>query len=67
LAEVTLTLYGSDHCSATTDTQGTYTFADLSAGTYTVTPSRAGCIGMPATRQVTVGGWPAALSPKSSS
>ncbi len=41
--------------SATSDAAGDYTISGLSAGTYTVTPSKSGCTFTPASRSVTVG------------
>ncbi len=56
VAGVTLTLAGPGACTGTTTTQsaGTYFFARLGAGTYTVTPSKAGCTFSPPSANVTV-------------
>ncbi len=40
--------------TATTDASGNYTFSDLAAGTYTVTPSKSGYTFSPASRTVSV-------------
>lgn len=41
--------------SATSDASGNYTISNLAAGTYTITPSKAGCTFSPASQSVTVG------------
>lgn len=41
--------------SASSDASGNYTIAGLAAGTYTVSPSKAGCTFSPASQSVTVG------------
>lgn len=42
LADVTIVLGGAESDTTTTNDNGEYTFADLPAGTYTVTPTREG-------------------------
>jgi len=52
VAGVTVTADGQ---TDTTDANGDYAIGGLAAGTYTVTPSKDGCIFDPASREVTVG------------
>jgi len=51
---VTITLSGASSATATTSANGTYTFAGLRNGSYTVTPSLAPYAFTPASRNVTV-------------
>jgi len=51
---VTLTLTGDAAGSTTTSSDGSYTFAGLSNGTYTITPSLTGYIFTPASQTVTI-------------
>jgi uncharacterized protein (DUF2141 family) len=53
-AGVTVALGGAASLSTTTASDGTYSFAGLANGTYTVTPSKAGYTFTPASRSVTV-------------
>lgn len=55
---VKLTLSGPDGCTDTTMTNalGKYAFKDLTNGTYTVTPRKAGCTFTPPSREVTIAG-----------
>ncbi len=55
-AGVTLTLGGAASNTATSAADGTYAFAGLANGSYTVTPSKAGFTFTPASRSVTVAG-----------
>jgi hypothetical protein len=52
---VTITLGGGATATTTTTAEGTYALNGLVAGTYTVTPSRAGFTFTPASRQVVLG------------
>jgi Carboxypeptidase regulatory-like domain len=56
IPDVTLTLSGSGGCQDTTTTNATghYVFRTLGSGTYTVTPEKAGCTFIPASRTVTL-------------
>jgi hypothetical protein len=56
LPEVTVTLTGPDGCRETTTASsvGHYAFRKLGSGTYTLTPARAGCTFVPASRTVTL-------------
>ncbi|HEY6000167.1 MAG TPA: carboxypeptidase regulatory-like domain-containing protein, partial [bacterium] len=56
LAGVTMTLSGAAGGTTTTDASGSYQFAGLLNGSYTVTPSRAGYIFAPTNAAVTVAG-----------
>ncbi|HEY6874311.1 MAG TPA: carboxypeptidase regulatory-like domain-containing protein [Geobacteraceae bacterium] len=56
LAGVTMTLSGAGSGTATTGTNGSYSFAGLANGTYTVTPSAAGYRFSPTSKSVTVSG-----------
>ncbi len=51
---VTLTLSGAGTGTAQTDGSGNFTFSGLLAGTYTVTPSKAGLAFTPANQSVTI-------------
>ncbi|HJV49344.1 MAG TPA: carboxypeptidase-like regulatory domain-containing protein [Geothrix sp.] len=53
---VTITLSGAKTAMTTTDASGTYTFADLADGDYTMTPSLGGYVFNPEARGATVGG-----------
>lgn len=53
---VSVALTGASAASTTSDASGKYTFAGLSNGAYTVTPSRAGYLFNPTSIAVTVGG-----------
>jgi len=55
-AGVTINLTGTSTATATTDSSGNYTFAGLSNGTYTVTPSKSGYSFSPSSQPVTVNG-----------
>jgi Right handed beta helix region len=50
---VTMTLSGETSATITTDSSGNYSFNDLSAGSYTLTPGKSGFSFSPASRQVT--------------
>ncbi len=52
----TLTLSGGASGTTTVDGSGTFSFAGLFDGTYTVTPSKAGSVFLPASQSVTVSG-----------
>ena len=52
-AATTVTLSGATSATATTDRSGKYTFSGLSAGSYTLTPSKTGFTFSPSTRTVT--------------
>ncbi len=56
LAGVTMALSGTASGTATTDTNGNYTFTGLVNGTYTVTPSLSGYTFSPSSATVTVSG-----------
>lgn len=56
LSGVTVTLSGSGSGSATTGAAGTWSFAGLADGAYTVTPSRSGFTFTPTSRSVTLAG-----------
>jgi len=51
---VTMTLTGASSASTTTASDGTYSFAGLSAGSYTITPSKTGYTFSPTTRTPTI-------------
>jgi len=53
-AGVTITLSGSGSGTTTTDSSGNYSFAGLSNGTYTVTPSKIGYAFTPSSRTITI-------------
>jgi hypothetical protein len=53
---VTMTLSGAASATATTATDGTYTFSGLANGTYTVTPSKTGYTFSPTSTSVTISG-----------
>ena len=55
---VTVSLSGPKGCtnSAKTTSRGFYSFLNLAKGTYTVTPSKAGCVFSPVSKVVTVSG-----------
>ncbi len=53
---VTMSLTGAATASTTTATDGTYTFAGLVDGSYTVTPSKTGYTFSPASTSVTISG-----------
>ncbi|MDQ7787408.1 MAG: carboxypeptidase regulatory-like domain-containing protein [Thermodesulfovibrionales bacterium] len=54
IAGVTMTLTGAANATATTDASGNYSFAGLTNGAYTVTPSLAGYTFSPVNRAVTI-------------
>ncbi len=54
LQGVAVTLNGASSANATTDDTGSYTFANLAAGTYTITPSLAGYNYSPSSPTVTI-------------
>ena len=54
LQGVTITLSGTSAATTTTDASGNYSFANLSPGTYTVTPSLAGYTYLPSSPTVTI-------------
>ncbi len=58
IPNVTMTLTGPNGCTDTTTTgaTGLYTFNQLANGTYTVTPSKAGCTFTPSSRTLTLSG-----------
>jgi hypothetical protein len=56
LSGVTINLTGTSNGTATTDGSGNYSFAGLSNGGYTVTPSKTGYTFTPANQSVTVSG-----------
>ncbi len=56
LSGVTVTLSGAGSGTATTSSTGTYSFASLVDGAYTVTPSRGGSTFVPTSRSVTLAG-----------
>jgi hypothetical protein len=53
---VTITLSGGRTGTATTDSNGSYSFGNLSNGSYTVTPSMTGYTFSPASQSVTLSG-----------
>lgn len=60
LSGVTVTLAGDAQMTATTDTNGYYTFGDVQEGAFTVTPARSGYSFAPPVRNVWLGGMDAA-------
>ena len=56
LTGVTVTLSGTSSGTATTDTSGNYSFANLESGSYTITPSMTGYIFTSVSQVVTVNG-----------
>jgi 6-phosphogluconolactonase (cycloisomerase 2 family) len=53
---VTLALAGADTGTATTDAGGAYRFRELADGSYTLTPTKAGCTFSPASLHVSLAG-----------
>ena len=62
-ANVALAQGGTTVSSTTIDSSGNYSFGNISSGSYTVVPSKAGVFFSPATQPVTVNGAPATVSP----
>lgn len=54
LSGVTMALTGTSSASTTTDSNGTYQFTGLAAGSYTITPSKTGCAFSPSSRSVSI-------------
>lgn len=56
LSGVTMDLSGTSTGTTTTDSNGNYSFTNLSSGSYTVMPSLSGCLFDPSYRDVTISG-----------
>lgn len=56
VANVTVNLSGTSNQTVTTDSSGVFTFAGLTNGNYTVTPTRAGYIFTPSSLSITIDG-----------